>query len=56
MQIALNVLGVVPEDYGWFAGLHQMFYILLLGAQVLAAGVESVGIFFVRKKREKFSG
>lgn len=56
MQIALNVLGVVPEDYGWFAGLHQMFYILLLGAQALAVGVESAGIFFVRKKREKFSG
>ena len=56
LQIALNVLGVVPEDHGWFAGLHQMFYILLLGVQALAAGVESVGIFFVRKKREKFSG
>ena len=56
MQIALNVLGVVPEDSGWFAGLHQMFYILLLGVQALAVGVESVGIFFVRKKREKSIG
>ena len=50
MQIALNVLGVVPEDSGWFAGLHQMFYILLLGVQALAVGMESVGIFFVRKR------
>ena len=56
LQIALNVLGVVPEDSGWFAGLHQMFSILLLGVQALAGGVESVGIFFVRKKREKSIG
>lgn len=53
LQIALNVLGVVPEDSGWFAGLHQMFYILLLGVQALAVGVESVGIWGIRRRKER---
>ena len=56
MQIALNVLGVVPEDSGWFSGLHQMFYILLLGVQALAVGVESVGIWGIRRRKERRKG
>ena len=53
IQIILNNCGFIPEDAGFFPGLGQFFYWLLVAALVLLIGLANMILFIIDKHRKK---
>lgn len=50
IEIILNLFGIIPEDSGWFAGLGQFFYILLLLIHATLIGIINLALWLKSKK------
>lgn len=53
VQIILNNCGFIPEDGGFFPGLGQFFYWLLVAALVLLLGLANLILYLIDKLRKK---
>ena len=53
VQIILNNCGFIPEDGGFFPGLGQFFYWLLVVALVLLIGLANMILFIIDKFRKR---
>lgn len=52
VQILLNSFGVVPEDGGFFPGLGQFFYVVLVVIHAVLVGIMNLILFLINKKRK----
>lgn len=53
VQIILNNCGFIPEDAGFFPGLGQFFYWILVVALVLLLGLANLILFIIDRYRKK---
>ena len=53
VQIILNNCGFIPEDAGFFPGLGQFFYWILVAALVLLIGLANMILFIIDRYRKK---
>lgn len=50
IEVMLNWFGIIPEDSGWFSGLGQLFYILILLIYTILIGIVNL-IFWLMGRR-----
>ena len=50
-QILLNYCGIIPADGGWFPGLGQFFYMILVVAHVGIIGIINLTLYVIMKKK-----
>ena len=53
IQIILNNCGFIPEDAGFFPGLGQFFYWILVAALVLLIGLANLILFIIDRYRKR---
>lgn len=51
VQIILNSCGIIPEDGGWFAGLGQFFYKMLVIIHAVIVGVANLILYVIQKRK-----
>lgn len=50
-QLMLNLFGVIPEDGGYFAGLGQFFYIVIVVIHAVLLGAANLILYVIDRKR-----
>lgn len=51
VETALNATGIIPPDGGFFSGLGQLFYILLIIIHTVIIGITNLILYKVNKPR-----
>lgn len=51
VQTALNYFGVIPKDGGWFSGLGQFIYIIILLILTALLGIANLILYAISKNR-----
>ena len=49
IELLLNWFGVIPRDAGWFSGLAQLFYMIILLIHVAALGITNLILWLIDK-------
>lgn len=52
VQVVLNLFGIVPKDGGWFSGLSQLFYIVLLLIFTCLYGIINLKLWLINREKE----
>lgn len=53
VELFLNGFGIIPEDGGYFPGLAQFFYMVMLVIQVAVLGITNLILWLLEKRRHK---
>ena len=53
IELLLNGFGIIPEDGGFFSGLAQFFYMIMLVIQVAVLGITNLILWLIDKRRHK---
>ena len=53
VQILLNWTGIIPKDGGWFSGLGQYLYVIVLIIHAALIGIANLILFIVDKKKKR---
>lgn len=53
VQIILNCAGIIPKDGGWFSGLGQFLYVIVLIIHAALIGIVNLVLYFVDRKRKR---
>ena len=53
VQIIFNWTGIIPKDGGWFSGLGQYLYVIVLIIHAVLIGIANLVLYFVDKKRKR---
>lgn len=53
VELFLNGFGIIPEDGGFFPGLAQFFYMVIIVIQVAVLGITNLILWLLEKRRHK---